>query len=80
MQVFDRVEVEGQAPLDRDMYRALLEALLSARVADDHKAEAKLRQLVDAAPFCQCPACDDRDERREKCRECHGEGFVSDPP
>jgi hypothetical protein len=78
MHIFDQWDADdAAAQRRRAAHRDLLKALLSARYADDFKTERALRVLVDAAPFGECPACGDRDASRERCQECHGDGFVS---
>lgn len=80
MHIFDQWDADDAAAQRcRAAHRDLLKALVSARNADDFKTERALRVLVDAAPFAQCPACNDSEVKRPRCEECHGDGFVSDP-
>lgn len=64
---------------DPDAYRALCQSLVEAEDRDHHERAEVLRAMVDAAAFCQCPACDDVYDRRQDCSTCNSEGFVPDP-
>lgn len=61
---------------DPDAFRALCEALEQAEDASQTERAQMLRAMVDAAAFCQCPACEDRADRRAECATCSGDGFV----
>lgn len=63
---------------DPDSFQALCEALETAEASDQLERAAVLRAMVDAAAFSQCPACDDKPDRRPECDTCNGRGFVPD--
>ncbi len=63
---------------DPDAFRALCQALVECEAADNLERAGVLRAMVDAAAFCQCPTCEDREEQRRGCASCNGEGFIPD--
>lgn len=78
MHIFDQWDADDEeSHRARTAHHDLLTELKSVLKSGDAEVESAIRDRLKNSPFAQCPGCQDRDEHRDRCRECHGDGFVA---